>query len=62
VTNRDYERATATQVTVSPTDAATDAAIEVFKPADKTWSPAKTVRPGVVPLELPAGGGVLLRW
>jgi hypothetical protein len=58
VTNRDIKQAAKTRVTISPTNAAA----EVFDPAGKTWSPATVAERGVLPLEIPAGGGVLLRW
>jgi hypothetical protein len=57
VTNRDYKQATQTRVAARPAGAK----IEVFDPARKKWSPAKMVEGGVA-LNIPAGGGVLLRW
>ncbi len=58
VTNRDHQHETQTRVAVQPEDAT----VEVFDPAHESWSPATSAEPGVVPLTLPAGGGVLLRW
>jgi hypothetical protein len=58
VTNRDYTQPAKTSVAISPPDAA----IEVFAPADQTWSRVATDEAGLVPLDLPPGGGILLRW
>ena len=52
VTNRDYRSPTRVDVQVEPRGAA----IEQFDPAKRTWSPAS------FPIDLSAGGGVLIRW
>jgi hypothetical protein len=36
--------------------------VEIFDPAKKSWSPVQHDAQAAVPLTLPAGGGVLLRW
>jgi hypothetical protein len=58
VTNRDYKEETRTRVVIEPPNST----IEIFDPATKEWSPATIAERGVVPLDLPAGGGALLRW
>lgn len=58
VTSRNYKEQTRARVLIQPPNAA----VEVFEPAAKTWSPATIGERGVVHLELPAAGGALLRW
>jgi hypothetical protein len=57
VTNRDFNAAVKTAVKVKPAGAN----VERFDPAKKTWSTANNSDAGVA-LDIPAGGGVLLRW
>ena len=58
IANRDYREAADTTAVVQPTNAA----VEQFDPATKAWSPAAHRERGVIPVSLPPGGGVLLRW
>jgi hypothetical protein len=60
VTNRDYKKPLKSQLTVHPADAK----VEQFDPAKKQWAPAKMPdkHEGDVIVDIPAGGGVLLRW
>jgi hypothetical protein len=60
VTNRDYKQPIKSQVTVKPATAK----VEQFDPRTKSWSAARMPDKGEgdVIVELPAGGGVLLRW
>jgi hypothetical protein len=58
IASRDYKKPTRPRAIVTPADAAA----EVFDPAKKGWSPAAVAEGGVIPLNLPPGGGVLLRW
>jgi hypothetical protein len=52
LTNRDYRAPGRISVQVEPRGAT----IERFDPATRAWSPAS------FPVDLPAGGGVLIRW
>ncbi len=56
VTNRDYKKPIGTSVKVKPAGAT----VERFDPAAKSWSAAAAGE--AVKLDLPPGGGVLLRW
>jgi hypothetical protein len=55
VTNRDYKQQLKSKVSITPASAK----VEQFDPAKKTWSDRNA---GEVKIDLPAGGGVLLRW
>jgi hypothetical protein len=57
VTNRDYRKPVEAGLRVDPTTAV----VERFDPTAKTWSPIATDKPRIL-LDLPAGGGVLLKW
>jgi hypothetical protein len=52
IANRNYREAARVEVQVRPAGAP----VEQFKPQTRTWSPA------AFPIDLPAGGGVLIRW
>ena len=58
IANRDYKQPAETSAIIQPANAT----VEQFDPATKTWSPAPHRERGVIPISLPAGGGVLLRW
>ncbi|MEA2707557.1 MAG: hypothetical protein QOF78_158 [Phycisphaerales bacterium] len=58
IANRDYKQPIKTSAIVQPANAA----VEVFDPVKKTWSPVQHDAQGGVPITLPAGGGMLLRW
>jgi hypothetical protein len=57
VTNRDYKAPTRTYVSIQPAGAN----VERFHPKTKQWS-AAVPEAVVVPLNIPAGDGILLRW
>jgi hypothetical protein len=58
IANRDYKQAVKTSAIVQPATAT----VEMFDPAKKTWSPMQHDEQSALPIALPAGGGVLLRW
>ena len=58
IANRDYKQPAKTSAIVQPAMAT----VEIFDPAKKTWSPVQHDEQSAVPIALPAGGGVLLRW
>ena len=58
IANRDYKEAVTTSAVVQPATAT----VEIFDPAKKTWSPVQHDADAAVPINLTAGGGVLLRW
>jgi hypothetical protein len=58
IANRDYKQSVTTSAVVQPASAT----VEIFDPAKKSWSPVQHDAQAAVPLTLPAGGGVLLRW
>jgi hypothetical protein len=58
VANRDYKQPAKTSAIVQPATAT----VESFDPAKKTWSPVQHDAAGAIPIALPPGGGMLLRW
>jgi hypothetical protein len=58
IANRDYKQPAKTSAIVQPATAT----VEIFDPAKKTWSPVQHDAQAAVPIALPPGGGILLRW